>query len=160
MSDTRRTIQFILLLNRFEDESLRRVVKTGGYRSASEALRYLLRREDPAGHLDLMPDDGQGMSQVVKAWRRLTTAIAASLSTDGSMPAELLSMIPGEHGPSFDADVALLDAAIPELAGLVDLLKEAREDLAPFVVGRASLGDCLARIDKALAALEGESLSP
>lgn len=163
MSDIRRTIQFVLLLNRFEDEALRRIVKTGGYRSASEALRYLLRREDPEGHLHLMPDDGQDRSHVVRAWRRLATAIAAARSTDGSMPAELLAMIPGEHGPSFDADVELLDTAIPEMSGLVGLLKETREWVARSAgFGGTKIGpsepravDCLDRIDKVLAALEG-----
>jgi hypothetical protein len=165
MNDSiRRTIQFALLLNRFEDDALRRVVKTGGYRSASEALRYLIRREDPEGHLHLMPDDGQDRSHVVKAWRRLATAIAAVRSTDGSMPAELLAMIPGEHGPSFDADVELLDTAIPEMSGLVGLLKETREWTAKYAgihlatdSATKKIGDCIARIDKALAALEGPS---
>jgi Arc/MetJ-type ribon-helix-helix transcriptional regulator len=46
-STIKRTIQFVLLLNRFEMDALHRVVKAGGYRSASEALRYLIRREDP-----------------------------------------------------------------------------------------------------------------
>lgn len=156
---SRRTIQFVLLLNRFEDEALRRVVKVGGYRSASEALRYLVRREDPEGHLDLMPDD-QDRSQVVRAWRRLATAIAASRSTDGAMPMELLEMIPSNHGPSFDADVELLDTAIPELMGLTNLLKEAREWTAKYAGIDGSdpttnIGNCLDRIDKALAALEG-----
>ena len=156
----RRIIQFVLLLNRFEDDALRRVVKAGGYRSASESLRYLIRREDPEGYLHLMPDDDQDRSQVVRAWRRLATAIAATRATDGSMPAELLKMIPGEHGPSFDADMELLDSAIPEMAGLVDLLMEARKWVE--VAGRPSLpsydpdiGKCLDRIDKALAALDG-----
>jgi len=153
---SRRTIQFVLLLNRFEDEALRRVVKVGGYRSASEALRYLVRREDPEGHLDLMPDD-QDRSQVVRAWRRLATAIAAARATDGEMPVGLL---PSEHGPSFDADVELLDTAIPELMGLTNLLKEAREWTAKYAGIDGSdpttnIGNCLDRIDKALAALEG-----
>lgn len=51
----RRTIRFILLLNRFEQSALRRIVEAGGYRSASEALRYLIRREDPEA-LDIEPD--------------------------------------------------------------------------------------------------------
>ena len=158
---TRRTIQFVLLLNQFEDDAVRRVVKAGGYRSASEALRYLIRREDPEGHLDLMPDD-QDKSQVVRAWRRLATAIAAIRSTDGVMPMELLSMIPSEHGPSFDADVELLDTAIPELIGLVDLLKGARGWAVRYAdlclatdSAKKQVGDCLARIDKALTATEG-----
>lgn len=161
----RRIIQFVLLLNRFEDDALRRVVKAGGYRSASEALRYLVRREDPEGHLHLMPDDQADRSQVVRAWRRLATAIAATRATDGSMPAELFRMLPGEHGPSFDADVELLDTAIPELGGLTGLLKEARgwvvkalgfyTSLTPGPGGGAD--DCLDRIDKALAALEERS---
>ena len=161
-ANIRRTIQFVLMLNQFEDDALRRVVKAGGYRSASEALRYLVRREDPEDRLDLMPGDPEDRSQVVQAWRRLATAIAAVRSTDGSMPMELLRMIPSEHGPSFDADVELLDGAIPELAGLVELLKEAREWVAMSAGILANkpttnIGNCIDRIDKALVALEGKS---
>jgi hypothetical protein len=155
MPDIRRTIQFMLLLNKFEDDALRRVARTGGYRSSSEALRYLIRREDPEDHLDLMPDDGRDRSQVVRAWRRLAAAFAAVRSTDGSMPAELLAMVPSEHGPSFDADVELLDGAIPELAGVVELLKEARDWVAREAVDHPSADNCLVRINKMLAALEG-----
>ena len=150
----KRTIQFVLLLNRFEDEALRRVVKLGGYRSASEALRYLIRREDPEGHIDLMPDD-QDRSPAVRAWRRLATAIAAVRSTDGAMPAELLAMVPSEHGPSFDADVELLDTAIPELNRLVPLLREAREWVDVSIDRPDTSTNILARIDKVLAVLEG-----
>jgi len=72
---------------------------------------------------------------------------------------ELLRMIPSEHGPSFDADVELLDGAIPELAGLVELLKEAREWVAQYVEYHTGteVSECLYRIDKALVALEGKS---
>lgn len=44
-----RNLQFLLWLNRFERDALDRVVAAGGYRNASEALRYLIRREDPEG---------------------------------------------------------------------------------------------------------------
>jgi hypothetical protein len=156
VNDVRRTIQFVLLLNLFEDEALRRVVKAGGYRSASEAIRYIVRREDPEAHIHLMPDDGQDRSQVVRAWRRLATAIASVRSTDGSVP---VSLLPSEHGSSFDADVELLDTAIPELIGLVDLLKEARGWVAKSAGIDArpttNIGNCLDRIDKALAVLQG-----
>jgi hypothetical protein len=46
----RRTHQFVLLLNDFERDALDRVVETQGFRDASEALRYLIRKAaDPEG---------------------------------------------------------------------------------------------------------------
>lgn len=46
MGQPARTRQFVLLLNVFEDEALARVTKEKGFFSRSEALRYLIRRED------------------------------------------------------------------------------------------------------------------
>ena len=42
-----RTGLFSLCLSPFEREALDRVVSAGGYASRAEALRYLIRREDP-----------------------------------------------------------------------------------------------------------------
>jgi hypothetical protein len=52
-ASAKRNLQFLLWLNRFERDALDRVVKARGYRNASEALRDLIRREDPEA---LRPD--------------------------------------------------------------------------------------------------------
>jgi hypothetical protein len=59
--------------------------------------------------------------RVTEAWWRLSDAIAASRSPDGAMPAKPLAM-----GPSFDADMKLLDLAIPELVKLALAVKASR----------------------------------
>jgi|HubBroStandDraft_4_1064222.scaffolds.fasta_scaffold59796_4 hypothetical protein len=66
------------------------------------------------------------LERVAAAWRRLSAAIAATRSADGSMPMELLAMVPTKHGPSFDDDVKLLDLAIPKLVNLALAVKGAR----------------------------------
>ncbi len=56
MSSAKRNLQFLLWVNRFERDALDRIVGARGYRNASEALRDLIRREDPARiKLDLTP---------------------------------------------------------------------------------------------------------
>jgi len=57
-----RTIQFLLYLNSFERGALDRIVARDGYRNASEALRYLIRREDD-------PDLGEALTQIAKCAR-------------------------------------------------------------------------------------------
>jgi Arc/MetJ-type ribon-helix-helix transcriptional regulator len=46
MADIRRTHQFYLSLSEHEHAALARVVERGGHRHASDAIRYLIRRED------------------------------------------------------------------------------------------------------------------
>ncbi len=59
-SAVRRTFVVQLHLNDLERDALDRVVSSGGYRSASEALRYLIRREDD-------PDMGSTLTLAAQA---------------------------------------------------------------------------------------------
>jgi len=58
MSDVKRTIQFQLWLNQFERDALSRVVEARGFRDASEAIRYLIRREDVV-LTEILPKDAK-----------------------------------------------------------------------------------------------------
>lgn len=94
----RRTVQFLLWLNPFEREALDRVVAAGGYRNASEALRHLIRREDPEGlKLELIREDMGGARAGDKAKLSVALELISLLETCVGCDASL-------HGPEVDLE--------------------------------------------------------
>ena len=59
-----RTIRVVLMLNKLERISLRRIVATGGHKNAQEAMRYLIRKNDPAAFNDEDADVTAGGNSV------------------------------------------------------------------------------------------------